>query len=106
MIKKQTSKPTTNNQQPTMSYNNLPTDVTGIIMKIRYELMIEDKMIRLEQHQRQLMVKMIDDDEIMEGGMEYWIEWNFANGKCWQGGFNEDELDVDDDDYDNPIWID
>ena len=37
-----------------MSYNNLPTDIADMIMKIRYDLMIEDKKIRLQQHQKQL----------------------------------------------------
>ncbi len=71
----------------------LPNDIMDLILFERRASMAKDKA-------KNIFNKLISNEEIEEGSGEYWINWNYAKGCNWGGGFDE----VGDDDYDNPIW--
>jgi len=60
-----------------------------------------DDMIGVMVIQKRLMKKIIDDNELIDDVMEFWMDWNYKSGDTWWGDFNADELD--DDEY-NPIY--
>tara|TARA_B110000208_G_scaffold11127_1_gene13969 strand:+ start:332 stop:601 length:270 start_codon:yes stop_codon:yes gene_type:complete len=75
---------------------NLVNDMIGV------EVEMIRKMIRLEKTQKELMLKLVNDEEIYDGSVDYWINWNYFRGEDWESGFNM--FDEYDDEYDNPIY--
>ena len=64
-----------------MMLSYLPKDVMDIIMRERRNMMLRDKY-------KTIFDLIISTEQIEDGSLDYWIDWNYVNGENWDGGFD------------------